>query len=55
MQIFSASGRIEVESESDDGRSLIANYTNATYGAMRTTWRFELDDGRITRFETGQA
>lgn len=54
-EIFSASGRIEVESEADDGRSLIANYTNATYGSMRTKWRFEIDGDRISRFETGQA
>jgi hypothetical protein len=39
-EIFSAEGRMEVESQSDDGRSLVANYSNATYGAMRTTWTF---------------
>lgn len=54
-EIFSANGRMEVESESEDGRSLIANYTNSTWGAMRTTWRFVVDGDRISRFETGQA
>jgi hypothetical protein len=46
---------MEVESQSDDGRSLIVNYTNSTWGAMRTAWRFVVDGDRISRFETGQA
>jgi len=54
-EIFSASGRMEVESESEDGRSLIAQYTNATYGAMRTSWAFTVEGEKINRFETGQA
>jgi hypothetical protein len=54
-EIFSANGRMEVESESDDGRSLIVNYTNSTWGAMRTRWKFSVDGDKITRFETGQA
>jgi hypothetical protein len=54
-EIFSADGRMEVESQSDDGRSLVANYTNATYGSMRTTWTFTVDGDKISRFETGQA
>jgi hypothetical protein len=35
-EIFSSEGRMEVESQSDDGGSLIVNYTNSTYGTMRT-------------------
>lgn len=54
-EIFDANGHLDVESAGDDGRSLIANYRNDTYGAMRTAWRFEVSDGRISRFETGQA
>jgi hypothetical protein len=54
-EIFSSNGRMEVESESEDGRSLIANYTNSTWGAMRTTWRFVVDGDNVSRFETGQA
>ncbi|WP_427761798.1 nuclear transport factor 2 family protein [Streptomyces sp. DSM 41931] len=55
-EIFSSHGHMEVENESDGGRRLIARYTNDTYGEMRTTWSFTVDDdGRITRFETGQA
>jgi hypothetical protein len=46
---------MEVESQSDDGRSLVVNYTNSTYGAMRTNWKFVLEGERISRFETGQA
>lgn len=52
-EIFSANGRMEVES--DDGRALVANYSNDTWGAMRTRWSFTVSDGKISRFETGQA
>ncbi|MET8893844.1 nuclear transport factor 2 family protein [Streptomyces albogriseolus] len=54
-EIFSSHGHMEVENESDGGRRLIARYSNDTYGEMRTTWSFTVHDGRITRFETGQA
>lgn len=54
-EIFDANGHMDVESVKDDGRSLIANYRNDTYGEMRTAWRFVVSDGRISRFETGQA
>jgi hypothetical protein len=53
-EIFTADGRMEVEEQSADGRSLTAAYTNATWGAMRTRWRFEIDGDKVTRFETGQ-
>jgi hypothetical protein len=54
-EIFSSDGRMEVESESDDGRSLTANYTNSTYGTMRTAWKFTIEGDKVARFETGQA
>jgi hypothetical protein len=54
-EIFSSNGHMEVESESDDGLSMIANYSNSTWGEMRTRWRFELAGDEIARFETGQA
>ena len=54
-EIFSSDGHMEVESESDDGLSLVARYSNSTWGEMRTRWRFELSGERIARFETGQA
>jgi hypothetical protein len=54
-EIFSSEGRMEVESESGDGLSLIATFTNAKYGAMRVYWKAILDGHRISRFETGQA
>jgi hypothetical protein len=54
-EIFSAAGRMEVESQSDDGRSLVIDYTNSTYGTMRTDWRFVIEGNRVARFETGQA
>jgi hypothetical protein len=54
-EIFSSDGRMEVESQSDDGRSLIVNYTNSTYGGMRTTWKFVIEGDKVSRFDTGQA
>jgi hypothetical protein len=54
-EIFSSEGRMEVESESDEGRSLVATFTNSKYGAMRVYWRFTVDGEKISSFETGQA
>jgi phage I-like protein len=55
-EIFSSHGHMEVDNESNNGRDLIAGYRNDTWGEMRTRWHFEVAaDGRISRFETGQA
>ncbi|MEU5216567.1 nuclear transport factor 2 family protein [Streptomyces sp. NPDC020807] len=54
-EIFSSGGHMDVETESDGGRALVANYRNDTWGSMRTAWRFTVADGRISHFETGQA
>jgi ketosteroid isomerase-like protein len=54
-EIFGPNGRMEVESATDGGRSLIASFRNDTWGAMRTTWSFTVDGDRISRFDTGQA
>ncbi|MBQ0867339.1 nuclear transport factor 2 family protein [Streptomyces sp. RK75] len=54
-EIFSSNGRMDIEDVSADGRTLTATYTNATWGSMRTRWAFTVTDGRISRFETGQA
>jgi hypothetical protein len=54
-EIFTSNGHLEVESATDGGLSLIANYRNDTWGAMRTTWHFIITDGKISRIETGQA
>jgi hypothetical protein len=54
-EIFSSDGRMEVDSQSDEGRSLVVSYTNSTYGTMRTNWKFFVEGGKICRFETGQA
>lgn len=55
-EIFSAGGHMDdVVSQSDDGRSLIADYRNDTYGQMRTAWTFTVSGGKITRIEAGQA
>ncbi|MGW3624168.1 nuclear transport factor 2 family protein [Streptomyces sp. NPDC000880] len=54
-EIFSSRGHMEVESQSADGLSLVARYHNDTWGEMRTAWKFIVDDGKVGRFETGQA
>ena len=55
-EMFSTHGRMTIESvSSPDGLSLIAEVSNDTWGAMRTTWKFFADNKKITRFETGQA
>jgi hypothetical protein len=54
-EIFTADGRMEVESQSGDGRELAVNYTNSTWGTMRTRWHFVVVGEKVSRFETGQA
>ncbi|MDN0194580.1 nuclear transport factor 2 family protein [Streptomyces sp. S.PNR 29] len=55
-EIFSSHGHMEVDNESRGGRALLARYSNDTWGEMRTRWSFTVDeDGKIARFETGQA
>ncbi|MFJ3926652.1 nuclear transport factor 2 family protein [Streptomyces sp. NPDC090022] len=55
-EIFDSAGHMDVQTESDGGRSLVVNYRNDAWGEMRTAWRFTVTDGgRISRFETGQA
>ncbi|MGW0630960.1 nuclear transport factor 2 family protein [Streptomyces sp. NPDC002758] len=55
-EIFTSHGHMKVDNESRGGRALVARYSNDTWGEMRTTWSFTVeDDGRISRFETGQA
>ncbi|MER5642023.1 nuclear transport factor 2 family protein [Kitasatospora sp. NPDC002227] len=54
-EIFSSNGRLDVVSESDGGRSLVANYRNDTWGEMRTAWRFTVSGDKISHFATGQA
>ncbi|MER5808436.1 nuclear transport factor 2 family protein [Streptomyces sp. NPDC002033] len=55
-EIFSSGGHMAVASEADGGRALVVDYRNDTWGEMRTAWRFDVTpDGRVSRFETGQA
>jgi hypothetical protein len=54
-EIFTVNGHMDVESQSADGRSLVAGFRNDTWGQMRTTWSFTVVDGKISRLETGQA
>ncbi|CAL9527752.1 hypothetical protein SUDANB120_03976 [Streptomyces sp. enrichment culture] len=54
-EIFDSGGHMDVQSESDGGRRLVADYRNDTWGEMRTAWRFTVQGDRISRFETGQA
>lgn len=54
-EIFTSNGHMDVDSEGDGGRALIVDYTNSTWGTMRTAWRFTVDGDKVSRFETGQA
>ncbi|MDH6706935.1 hypothetical protein P3T27_003662 [Kitasatospora sp. MAA19] len=54
-EIFGVRGRMDVQTEANGGHSLVANFTNDTWGEMRTAWRFTVEHGKIARFETGQA
>lgn len=54
-EVFGSNGRMSVESVADGGTSLVADYTNDRWGAMRTAWRFTISGDKISRFETGQA
>jgi hypothetical protein len=38
-----------------DREAFFAAYRNDTWGEMRTRWAFTITDGKIARFETGQA
>jgi hypothetical protein len=54
-EIFSCHGHLDVVEARDRGLSLIAAYRNDTWGQMRTRWAFTVTNGKISRFETGQA
>ncbi|MEV5834696.1 nuclear transport factor 2 family protein [Nocardia sp. NPDC052112] len=54
-EIFGSNGRMNVETVGDGGTELVADYTNTRWGSMRTAWRFTVRNGKISRFETGQA
>ncbi|RDI66881.1 nuclear transport factor 2 family protein [Nocardia pseudobrasiliensis] len=54
-EIFGSNARMDVESATDGGRALVADYTNDRWGSMRTAWRFTVAGDKISRFETGQA
>ncbi|WP_435970425.1 nuclear transport factor 2 family protein [Streptomyces sp. Qhu_M48] len=54
-EVFSSRGHMEIESEKEGGRDLVARYRNDTWGEMRTRWRFTVDGGKVARFETDQA
>ncbi|MEU5160498.1 nuclear transport factor 2 family protein [Streptomyces sp. NPDC020875] len=54
-EIFSSGGHMDIQKQTHDGLRLVADYRNDTWGEMRTAWRFTVDGGKISRFETGQA
>lgn len=54
-EIFSSNGHMDIEKQTADGLGLVARYRNDTWGEMRTMWRFTVEDGKVGRFETGQA
>ncbi|MER8187323.1 nuclear transport factor 2 family protein [Kitasatospora sp. NPDC094015] len=54
-EIFSSRGRMDVQTEKDGGLALVATFRNDTWGEMRTAWRFTVEGGKVSRFDTGQA
>ncbi|MFC4376385.1 nuclear transport factor 2 family protein [Nocardia halotolerans] len=54
-EIFSSNGHLEVDTVEQDGLAFAADFTNSRGGSLPTTWRFVVDNGLISRFETGQA
>lgn len=54
-EIFLANGHLAVVTAADEGRGLVADYRNDTFGEMRTSWRFTVTDGKVSRIEAGQA
>ncbi|MEU6390354.1 nuclear transport factor 2 family protein [Streptomyces sp. NPDC046939] len=54
-EIFDSHGHMEIEKETAGGRSLVASYRNDAWGEMRTKWTFDVANGKVVRFETGQA
>ncbi|MFI0236480.1 nuclear transport factor 2 family protein [Streptomyces sp. NPDC016845] len=54
-EIFDSHGHMEIEKETAGGRALVANYRNDAWGEMRTKWTFDVANGKVVRFETGQA
>ncbi|AWZ07623.1 MULTISPECIES: nuclear transport factor 2 family protein [unclassified Streptomyces] len=54
-EIFGAGGHMDVETQTPDGLGLVARFRNDTWGEMRTAWRFRVEGGKVSRFETGQA
>lgn len=54
-EIFSSRGHMDVETQGNDGLSLVASYRNDMWGEMRTAWSFTVDQGKVSHFDTGQA
>lgn len=53
-EIFGTNARMNVESVSEGGRALVADYTNDRWCSMRTAWRLTIAGVKISRFETEQ-
>ncbi|WP_371495752.1 nuclear transport factor 2 family protein [Kitasatospora sp. NBC_00374] len=54
-EVFSSRGHMDVQTEKAGGLALVANFRNDAWGEMRTAWRFTVEGGKISRFDTGQA
>ena len=54
-EVFDTHGRMDVTQQSPDGRDLLVDYTNEQWGTMATRWRFQVVDGLVSHFDTGQA
>jgi hypothetical protein len=54
-EVFDTNARMDVASQSEDGRDLVVDYTNGQWGQTRTRWHFKVQDHRVAHFDTGQA
>lgn len=54
-EVFEGHGRMAVTRQSPDGRDLDVDYSHDKWGTMATRWHFEILDGRVAHFDTGQA
>ncbi len=55
QNLLDSHARLSVNEERNDGRRLMVAIDDEKWGHMDTYWDFEVEDGKIVRFETGQA
>ncbi|MFC4335360.1 nuclear transport factor 2 family protein [Salininema proteolyticum] len=53
--LIASKARLAVEDERNGGSRLMISIDDETWGHMDTYWDFTVNDGKVERFETGQA